>query len=316
MKKFFLKTSLLLLILTLIFFVLNFAYRNTNYWKSENDVYKLSYIPDGIELAAIGSSHVAMHFKFDAVPEVKGFNFGMKGEMYNYDYKMLKQFHHHFKENATVILMIEHPEIIQRSGIDPSMKAAYYRILDKENIENYSFKENLVFNLLPILSAKSNIWKIFSDIKKEDMILISSPKVAKPYLPDEETLNYRADYRYKSWRNADDPEKGFNENFSDLSKMIDFCLEHNFRPVLVASPLSAPLNKLFDEDETFTAYYKKFTKKILEKYPDLKFFNYTHDQDYQSDLLLFSDALEHLNTKGAEVFTQKVVKDLKENNLL
>ena len=229
---------------------------------------------------------------------------------------MLKQFSPHFKKNALVILMIEYPEILQRNGNDDFSIASYYRLLDKQNIDDYSFKNYIVFKVFPILSAKRNIWKIFDDIKENEMYILTHPKMAKPSLPGDEVVKYRAEWRYNSWRQAQDEEKGFEENFADISKMIDFCLEHEFRPVLVATPLMKTLTDHFDKDETFMNYYNRFTDGLLKKYPGLQFFNYSHDEEFQSNLLLFGDAVEHLNTTGAEKFTRKVVEDFKKNGLL
>ncbi len=316
MKKLIIKISVALGIAVLFLCALNLAYINTNYWKSENDVYKFSKVPDDIEVAAIGSSHVGMHFKFDVVPDVNGFNFGLMGERYEDDFKILKMFAPHFKKNAAVVLMIEYFEITQWVEDLPERRPFYYRMYSREDIPNYSLKEDIMFAKFPVLSAKDKLFKIINDIPPEEMYLISLPKLAVPFIADDEILKMHADQLYNLVMGKDAGQAGYVKNMAGITKMIDFCYENGFRPVLVASPITTCLFDRFAENKEFSADYDRFVKELLQKYPDIKFLEYTQDPEFASDLTLFSDGLDHLSTAGAEKFTKKVVEDLRKNGLL
>ncbi len=316
MKRLLVKIFFVVILALGFVLALNFAYVRTNYWKSENDVYKFESVPDEIEIAAIGSSHVGMHFKFDVVPELNAFNFGLMGERYEDDFKILRKYSPHFKKGAVVILMIEYFEITQWVTDLPERRPFYYRMYDREDIPNYTFKEDLIFSKLPVLSAKGKLMKIINDIPPEEMYLISLPSLAKPLIAEEDVLKLHADQMYKMVMDRDAGQDGYEKNMAGLTKMIDFCLERGFRPVLVASPITTYLYDRFAQNKEFTADYARFVNEVLQKYPDIKFLDYTQNPEFKADLNLFSDALDHLSTAGAEKFTKLVVEDIKKNGLL
>ncbi|MGL4999563.1 MAG: hypothetical protein ACRC5T_11390, partial [Cetobacterium sp.] len=57
-------------------------------------------------------------------------------------------------------------------------------------------------------------------------------------------------------------------------------------------------------------------KKVNEYFEnELIYLDYSHDQRFENNLDLFSDD-DHLNKKGAEIFTKIVLEDLKAKKIL
>jgi hypothetical protein len=54
---------------------------------------------------------------------------------------------------------------------------------------------------------------------------------------------------------------------------------------------------------------------LQEAYPDLPYFDYSHDSRFENNFLLFRDG-DHLNTAGAEKFTAIVISDLQAGGLI
>jgi hypothetical protein len=111
-------------------------------------------------------------------------------------------------------------------------------------------------------------------------------------------------------------EEGFAYNQELVCKMVELCLAHDIRPVLVATPITSILNSIYDKNapDFFDTFYR-FAREICEKYPGLEFFDYSHDNRFVNDFSLFIDS-DHLNDYGAEKFTPIMAADLEASGIL
>jgi hypothetical protein len=166
--------------------------------------------------------------------------------------------------------------------------------------------------LFPVLYAGQNITKILNDIDVE-----KNKNARYSSMPEAELIDY-CRKKFINWTGfvTEAGEEGYAYNMDLVCRMIDLCLSHNIRPVLIATPIVSILNNLYAErsPEFFDTYYQ-FTREIGEKYPGVKFFDYSHDDRFENDFSLFQDG-DHLNAYGAEKFTQIVVTDLEANGIL
>jgi hypothetical protein len=230
---------------------------------------------------------------------------------------MLKQYTGNFTKKAFVIILIEYYQItqIEAKEHEKQLTPRYYRILSKRNMYDYSAKENIKFNIFPLLSAGSNIKSIFQD---------SEPK----YFPSNNIMTVKqlqeySEYHYKDWMCFDDThtfsqqcgDEGIIFNKSRLCEILDFCISNDFIPILVTTPMTAIFNSVFEKEkpEFFDLFYK-FTKDIINEYPFLSYFDYSHDERFTNDISLFSDG-DHLNLEGSIKFTEIFLEDLQKRKL-
>jgi hypothetical protein len=190
--------------------------------------------------------------------------------------------------------------------------ARYYRFLHKDNMPEYSLLDNLRYKRFPILSAGLNVLEILKDTTPP----VQSETAYSSMTKDQ--LIKKSENRYSYWTKdtPDTGERGYAHNQELVCKIVELCLAHDIRPVLVTTPITSILNNIYAErsPDFFNTFYR-FSREICEKYPGLKFFDYSHDSRFENDFSLFKDA-DHLNAYGAVKFTFIIVADLEASGIL
>ena len=307
MKRFLCKVFILLIPCAIFMLIGNLLYIQTNWWKSENHINKFATIPYNLVLGNLGSSHGNFGIKYDAVPEINAWNFALDSQPYFYDHAVLENYINHFSEHAVVVILVSYFEITRLPDY-AAYRSRYYRILPKEKLDFYSWKENVFYKQIPFLSAGRNRLKVFRDIPTAQM----TPYYNREKFLDEEKLHTYCIDKHTAWTTQgkeSSPQQGYEENFSTVSAIIDLCHEHNLRPVLVTTPITDVLNDIYEKDGTFFDTFYRFTQELCEKYPDVKYLDYSHDKRFSENHTLFADG-DHLNNFGAEKFTKVLVADL------
>lgn len=293
---------------------LNILYMRTNYWQDENDVRRIKTTPYNVQLGNVGSSHGQNSFKYDVVDNYCCANLGLSAQRHSMSYLVLKQYIDHMQKNAVLLIPISYCEITNCYDVYyKEQEPRYYRILSSELIPDYSVIKRIRFDLFPILSGGRNIGKIFNDAPEGDIFTL--PSVSAKV--NEQELPRIAEVKYSAWISpiVDKGEEGFIYNQQALSKIIDLCHEHHIKPVLITTPIIDVLNEYFDNHEGFFDTFYRFIDEVQEKYPDILYFDYSHDERFSPDHTLFIDS-DHLNLWGAEKFTRIVVSDLENAGLL
>lgn len=303
MKRFFLKAALLALLILSSVGILNVLYTRTNYWKSL-DTSKFNSVPVHIQLANVGSSHGERSFDYQNVP-LRSFNFALSSQRFLYDYGVIKQYIEHFDKNAVLLIPISYFQITMIKTDFRDQRARYYRFLDKQHMDYYSGGEKILFSFIPVLTADNTLIHIIKDIPPNDRS--TSMTVQE--------LDVYCDKKYTSWTGttplqAEMGEAGFSYNKEWVSKIIELCYAHDIQPVLVSTPITSILNRIYAErsPDFFDTFYR-FTRELQEAYPSVPYFDYSHDSRFENDFPLFFDG-DHLNAAGAEKFTGIVVSDL------
>ena len=321
MKKLLVKLLLLFVPFIVVLPVLNYFYVRSNYWKAKDNVYKFNFVPDGIELANVGSSHGALHFIYDDFPEYVTFNFGLDAQRHHYSYALLRQFSEHFRKGAIVLIPISYFEITQCPSTNEIEKRrlVYYRFLKRKymkEVDAWNFADYLRFAKFPILSAGFSMFRLYKmplDIPAERINVFWNRTT---YL-DENKLKAICSKKYSVWTavETEHGEKGFQYNFAAVCTLIDFCTAHSFVPVLYTAPITDVLNEYFEQHNGFFDTFYRFTTELQKKYPDIKYFDYSHDEEFSPKHTLFTDG-DHLNVYGAKAFTARVITDLKNARVL
>jgi hypothetical protein len=316
MKKFFVKCFALALILFPTILLLNILYPMTAYGKYRHGVSKFSKVPNNIELANLGSSHGTESFDYTGIP-YRTFNFALGGQYYLYDYAILKQYIDHFDKGAVVIILVEYFEITQVRTDYSDQISRYHSFLDKQYLPEGSAADYTKYALFPILSAGDSLKSIFQSNK----IQTKTNKIHNRADNNYEYILEDAPDRYKSYTETVDTigmgtDMGFAYNKKLLCGMIEFCLSHGLQPVLVSTPITSVLNSIYDEKspEFFDTFYR-FSREVCAEYPQVPYFDYSHDERFSNDFTLFAD-IDHLRANGAKKFTPIVVSDIEAAGLL
>jgi len=311
MKKFALKCLLFFILILSSIGILNYLYIKTNYWHNTVAIRKFKNVPEHIQLANVGSSHGVRSFNYSNVPYIN-FNFALTSQRFLYDYAILKQYIARFEKNAVLLIPISYFQITGIRTNFRDQRARYYYFLDREYMDFYSKQEKILFTVVPIMTAGNTIRFIIKDQKP---VTASLGTMKEP-----ELIKYCIK-KHKSWTNNRKSdikarEEIFTKNKYLVSQIIDLCYANNIQPVLVSTPITSVLNKIYMEKtpDFFDDFYR-FTRELREAYPNLPYFDYSHDPRFENDFSLFKDG-DHLNIFGAEKFTAIVIADLQSSGLL
>ncbi|GHT56189.1 hypothetical protein FACS1894109_04400 [Spirochaetia bacterium] len=312
MKKFYLKCGLLALIFFSILVFLNARYVKTYAWKYQNDVEKFSHVPRNIQLANFGSSHGLLDFDWSNAPYTT-FNFSLTSQRHLFDFLLLQQYSDHFAKDAVALFLIEYFEITSAVKEFPDEMPRYYRILDKQYIPDYRFTDGIRYKSFPILSAGSNVIKIFRDSTAEYTVS-SQWNVSMSSKPAEWVLQ-DANHWYEAWITDAESDEGYQYNQKLLSEILDYCFSHNIQPVLVSTPIASALNGVYAEKspDFFNTFYR-FSAEICAEYPKVPYLDYSRDTRFSDDSLFFDTS--HLNNSGTKLFTSIMIEDLEQLGLL
>lgn len=306
MSRFIKKIGLFLSLLIIILSFINYRYVNSEKYKSMNSTNKFSKVPQNIEIANLGTSHGQYAFVYDELDKV-GFNFAMPAQRLYYDEKILEKYIHSFKEDADLIIPISY--ISFYLGYDnenfEEFNKVYYPILGARDIKNLTLSNYLKYKALPILTAESNIKYAFI---KDDTVYEEKVEY-RNYTTSEEKMEEEAkDTATRHLEFIEEGRKNKEEFANILDDIIRISLENNINPVITTTPFTKYYNDYFTEE-----FYEEFTSiidEVLEKYPDIQYLDYSHDERFINSPEYFFDS-SHLNLTGGKYFTEIILSDLK-----
>jgi len=272
-----------------------------------NGAEKFSNIPQNIEIANLGTSHGQYAFVYDDLDKV-GFNFAMPAQRLYYDEKILEKYIDNFKEDADLIIPISY--ISFYLGYDnenfEEFNKMYYPILKAKDIKNLTLSNYLKYKALPILTAESNIKYAFI---KDDTVYEEKIEY-RNYTISEEKMELEAkDTATRQLGFIEEGRKNKEEFAKILDNIIKLSIENIINPVITTTPFTKYYNDYFSEEflEEFT-----FTiNEVLERYPDVKYLDYSHDERFLDHPEFFFDS-SHLNLTGGKYFTKIILSDLKD----
>ena len=163
MKRFLIKLTVLVLIMTMIFTGYDAAYRRIcNIDPSKNDEYKFQNVPNGIQICNFGSSHGKDDFNYAAwQDEYTSFNFALVMQTASYDYRILQQYIGHLAKGAVVFIPISYFTFgwDEESKDDfRSKNERYYSFLEPKYIKDYDVITAIGINhFLPLLDDPTSV---------------------------------------------------------------------------------------------------------------------------------------------------------------
>ena len=166
MKSFIVKMVLVVCLTLCCLFYLDIMYEQ----KTSDpiaEVNKFNFVPEGIQIANMGSSHGDAAFNWDSLTKernFKCFNFALASQPYKYDYALLNMHQNDLAEGGIVFIPVSYfsfnSEAVSPEDIE-AISVRYYRILSPQFNPDYSLYKDLVAIRFPILSAGDKIFELF-----------------------------------------------------------------------------------------------------------------------------------------------------------
>lgn len=98
MKRFFIKLSIMICLVLGAILLANVFYKHSYHYRNEAGLNKFNTIPDGIEIANVGSSHGFYNFNYSNWTKYVTFNFGLTGQRHFYSLQILKTYKNKLKK--------------------------------------------------------------------------------------------------------------------------------------------------------------------------------------------------------------------------
>jgi hypothetical protein len=325
-RRFLVKVLVFVLIVGVPLLVVNHLYKETWFFKNYmNARGEMLGLPQGTVLVALGDSHERDGLSFKNTLEGKAHNLALGSQSPHYDFALLQENADKLAPGAVVLipfsfytLETDFPRFYEEIG--GAYNSRYYSILrDKTQIIDYSLEDDLLYNYLPILTAKENLRYLLADMeppgeegKNDGTSEADGDDVAKM---SAEELAAIVEHKATSWiDNVMVPEEEVSlrekvvaENLSIYQEMIDFCHERGFTPVLLISPNTTQLIERLGPQRTERFY--AHTDILRAANPEVPFLDYLQDERIVKDIGNFKDA-DHLNANGARLYTSLVLEDL------
>lgn len=318
MKKIVLYVFILVLPAIIAFLGLNFAYKQTNFFKSTyNNTDRFNHVPDRIQLCNVGTSHGCWGLKWEDYPELNAFNFASLAQPFYMDLIILKHFESKIEENAVVIIPLSFHQIYNywKEGYSET----YHLFLSKKEYPYWRKKKYITTALFPVISSgiQSCLGYIRNDIPQDQMDRFHQDWVFTQW--SEQEMRESIDKYGAQWffnQNAPFYENSYEKNFDAVCKIVDYCYEHNWKPIFITVPVYSYFYETFGKIAPYqkNGFYQ-FSADLLLKYPGIPYWDYSHDSEFSSNIELFFDD-DHLNMYGAEKFTARIIEDLKKAGYL
>lgn len=295
-----------IVIILLFIWICNIKYKNSDYFLDDYNKIKkfIDGVPENLEIVNTGSNHAYYGFNYGSR---KCFNFASGAQSLNYDYKILKQYSNNLNGGCKVLIVLAPLSFGFVDYKNDSSNSRYYFFMDKDKTLNYSRLKNFLYVDMPILKSWKNFIRIFLR-KKEIKSIINTPDNA-----EKEALlrinGWKKQFNLKNLldkKSASYLKDEFENVKTILLDMIEFSLEHNWRPIIVIPPASVFLTKKISDEFMKEVLYDNIRFLKDKQIPILDYWKDDRLNDYK--LYINSD---FLNEKGSKLFTEIVLEDIK-----
>lgn len=313
---------ILIIILFLITcaFLLNALYKHTNAYQNQFvDVRKFftkGGVGDNLEIINLGSNHPKFGFDYTGL-DVRGENWGIGPETFEYDFAVLRKNVSHLAAGAVVIIPVCLLNFFSYRKKNRGTHVKYYSFLPPKDIVGYSQLDKWSNYSFPLLFHPRRLYSLLRDTKKDNRLLLDT-NLCKT----EAELKKDADKWINSWNKefgiklpsltlSANNEKDISNNIQILKEMIEYCLSKGLKPVIAILPVTNYL-------------YSRFTPEFIEKHilayiddaneAKVPVVNYLTDERFTDSSLYINSFF--FNTKGRKKFTKQFIEDLRAQSIL
>lgn len=302
-KKFVISNTILSIILITALYGLSWIYIN---YVNDRTVKFMEYnklSDNSVDIVTLGSSHGKYGIKFDKENQM---NLGLESQDFYYNLKLLEKYGNKIKGDAIVIIPISIFNFYEKNE---EIYRNYINLLEKNDIRKnlkeseYFFSKNFSIIYPPSRLIKTLKYLIKEKIKKNyiyygknlrgEKLTIEAKKTAKGHISVS-----KVEYE--------------DQGIELLNNLLEYIENKNYYVVFITTPYW----------HEYTDELEKIEKNVFENriYNNLKkienirkrryiFLNYSHDKRFKNSVEYFRDD-DHLNEKGAEYFTEILLKDI------
>ncbi|MBA2845990.1 hypothetical protein HNP88_000174 [Methanococcus maripaludis] len=293
----------------ILLYSLNGMYISTNEYKSLNDVYKFKNVPYNLELVNFGTSHGQKGIYYGE-NNTHAFNYALSSQIFYYDYALLTQYGDHLKNGCIVIIPVSYLSLYQNYSVSiPEQEPRYYGILDPKYL-SFTYGEYVRYQIFPVLSSGPNIRYILNDKESYSQEWEFDTKGS-----NEQEIHHDIDTRTKYHfidKTSGDLKPYNNQSEYYLEKMVGYCNQNDYIPVLVTTPVTDDYRNAVPM-EVINEFYP-LINNLSRKY-NVTYLDYSYCTNISSNYSLYLDS-DHLDLTGRKKFTKLLVSDLKEIGLL
>ncbi len=295
-----------------LFFIADTLYKRTTHYK--NQIWqeeRFRRIPDGIEVAAIGSGPGL--YDVDLKNSVEnGFNFCQSPQSWMYGYRILRTYQKKLNPYCIIIIIITCPLNFaeKKSAASAAYHVQYYGSLPPEDIDMYSRWLDIL-RKFPLLRHPKWVFRIIRDVPPFDLehnekrldcsgAEVSARQLLEGWLEQSGLHDLRNPSQSEQQREAMEKRKGW------LRQTVELCEENRWRPVFVIPPMCGKVCDMVSAEFKEEFVLRPLREVGGEKYQILDYFN---EKEFQSDDLYFSAPF--MNRYGREKFTKRLLTDIR-----
>lgn len=243
-----------------------------------------------------------------------GFNFGVAAQFLYYSDKMLREYATSCLKNKGNVYLIIADLVFAEVGRGWYGAQRYNELLKKKTLgDDYSYKQRLLLRF-PLLAHPRNIKRLLRYIIKGDQNQYSTLRYNEL---SEKEVHAQAAKRCSDWCRqfglkdtisndlSDELLKKFANTRKILAGMIQYCLDNDFKPILVVTPVSKIMREHLGNDFIQIVLYDNIKMSNKQNVP---FMDYLEDPEFD-DSSLYCNNADFLNARGRELFTKKLLND-------
>lgn len=307
----------LVILIIIILFLINLYYVHSSVFPIQTNKMQLplSCLHPPLEIANLGSTYAKYAIDYQFIHE-KGFNFASEPQTLNYDYKILKSFSNYFSKDCVVILTTCIFSFCKEDYRDDIYNEKYYFLLPPEYINGYSKQKAFLITKYPIIKHPQILLNMVKSILKK--IIHFRGDKQKPL-----TTAQMAQQRIQTWcrefgfhnmsgyEYIPELEKVIENTVKTMEQMIEYCLEHHFKTVIVIPPVSLELQNLISDSIAEQYLISPLNKANQAGIPVL---NYLKDNRLSHHSLFYN--ADCMNQLGKTIFSKLLKDDLIRLSLL
>ena len=301
-------------------FGLNSLYKRTNHFNNQfvdiRKYWREDGIPDNLQIVNVGSNHPKFGFDYTDTG-VRGANFAIGPQTFEYDYAVLRKNVSHLAPNAVVVFPICLQNFFLYRQENRAVHTKYYTFLESHDIIGYSSKEKLWEIDFPLFRHPKRLRYLLKDARTDNRL-----EWTENPMKTEMELEKDADFWIRCWdrefdihipssyisdKNRDD----IQQNIRIMKEMIEYCKQHDLSPVIVILPVTRNLSSRFADDYLQTHVLRYINESAKAGAP-VK--NYLKDDRFTDPSLYINSFF--FNKTGRKAFTKVFVEDLKKQGLL
>lgn len=253
---------------------------------------------NGLEIINLGTGMGYYDFNYNKLP-VNAFNFALPQQNLYFDYQLLRTYSDLMRRNCIVCVVLPY-FIFCADCLKDVMKKyeRYYSLLPREIVEPYC----CVPYDNSILKDRENTAqeKILKYVLNEDEMALQSQKALEHWKDELGIISYETGEVSLHTRN----EIGKTQKW--LTKILEYCLEMQFRPVIIVPPMSRTLL-----DKIGLLFRKLNFYDIVEKVvpKDIQLLDYTESEFFCNPTLYGWPGF--LAESASEIFTKDVLQKIR-----